>query len=140
MFHFLSNFISMPWMIFFTYGRKILMIYHPMDHQPWIGFQLPWWRPSHSQNFHAQSSVVTSSCSVTQWRTEEKRMEWNGYVIYLVSSIHELKETEMSKKDHTLFSNTPPQHIFTGASWNFQNFSEFNGFVNISVIWSAIGI
>ena len=71
-------------------------------------------------------------------------MEWNGYVIYLVSSIHELKEMEKSKRDHMLFSNTPPQHIFTRTnpkvSWNFWNFSEFNSFVNISMIWSAIGI
>ena len=32
-------------------------------------------------------------------------MEWNGYIIYPVSSIHELKETEKSKRDHMLFSN-----------------------------------
>ena len=32
-------------------------------------------------------------------------MEWNGYVIYLVLSIHELKEMEMSERDHVLFSN-----------------------------------
>ncbi len=105
---------------------------------------LPWGMRNGNFYISAHNHVVTSSCSVTQWRTEEKRMEWNGYVIYLVLSIHELKEMEMSERDHALFSNTPPQCIFTGTnpkvSQNFWNFLEFNGFVNISTIWSAIGI
>ncbi len=54
--------------------------------------------------------------SVIQWRTEEKRMEWNGYIIYPVSSIHELKETEKSKRDHMLFSNN--LIFFLGVLWH----------------------
>src|SRR5260370_36624702 len=71
---------------------------------------LPWGMRNGNFYISAHNHVVTSSCSVTQWRTEEKRMEWNGYVIYLVLSIHELKEMEMSERDHVLFSNKTSYH------------------------------
>ena len=76
----------------------------------------------------AKSSVVTSGCSVTQWRTEEKKkgMEW---LCNLSSFIHTWIERDgkVWKGSCVVLQHTPSMRLHWNQSQSITEFSEFLG-------------